>query len=50
MSDRQRRISGLGFVAGVLVGLVLIGVGGGLRTAKEARPSEFAASRANRSP
>lgn len=31
MSNRQRRISGLAFVAGVLAGLVLIGVGDGAR-------------------
>ena len=33
MSDRQRRISGLAFVVGVLAGLVLVGAGGAVRAA-----------------
>lgn len=50
MSDRQRRISGLAFVAGVLAGLVLIGVGSGASAAAAGTPFEIAASVAKHSP
>ena len=49
MSDRQRRISGLAFVAGLLAGLTLIGVGYGARPANAKSPAAFAASVAKRS-
>jgi len=49
MSDRQRRISGLAFMAGVLAGLLLIGVGYGAR-ASTGGPNGSAASIAQSSP
>lgn len=49
MSDRQRRISGLAFVAGVLAGLVLIGVGYGARATAAGVPLGNAASVATHS-
>jgi hypothetical protein len=53
MTDRQRRISGLAFVAGLLAGLVLIGVGYGARAAAAppaaGAPADIAASVAQRS-
>jgi hypothetical protein len=50
MSDRQKRISGVAFVAGILAGLVLSGVGYGARAAAAGARTENAASVAKRSP
>jgi hypothetical protein len=44
MSDRQRRISGLAFVAGVLAGLVLSSAGRGAHAATAGASREAAAS------
>jgi hypothetical protein len=49
MTDKQRRISGLAFVAGLLAGLVMIGVGYGAHAAGTGGPADLAPSVAKRS-